>query len=237
MSSTKAAVERAAAPQPTVMPVDRREWRKELHFSNFVNTWAQYRDLQSLPAVKSVLIVGPGQGFEAAVLGWRSYVITTFDIDPEFEPDVLGSVHDMSMFEEGRFDAVIASHVLEHLAVDYLDPALGELARVARHALIYLPVRGRHAQLRIRPGFRDLDFSFILDAFNYFERPDGRTPRYMEGQHFWEIGMRGFRLRDIRRRLSRHFDILHDYRNADWLPSHNFVLRSRLAVARSAGCG
>ena len=66
---------------------------------------------------------------------------------------------------------------------------------MARHALIYLPVRGRHLQLRLLPGFRDLDLSFVLDLHNYFRRPDGVTPLQnnrgqcmqgepMEGIHF-----------------------------------------------------
>jgi hypothetical protein len=218
----------STVPAPAVMPVDRQQWRRELHLSNFINTHAQYRDLQSLPEIRSVLIVGPGQGLEAAVLRWKSYDVTTLDIDADFDPDVLGSVHDMSTFTTSQFDVVIASHILEHLAVDYLRLALSEIARVGRYALIYLPVSGRHVQFRLRPGIRDWDFSLVLDLFNYWDRPSGRVPQYMAGQHFWEIGRRGFRLRDVRRHMEPYFEVLQDYRNRDWLPSHNFVLRSRV---------
>jgi hypothetical protein len=122
---------------------------------------------------------------------------------------------------------VIASHVLEHLAEPYLDQALSEIARVGTFALVYLPVAGRHVQVRFVPGFRNLDLSFIVDLFNYFDRPDGVTPRFMAGQHFWEVGRRGFRVRQVKARLARHFDILNAYRNRDWAPSYNLVLRSR----------
>ena len=63
---------------------------------------------------------------------------------------------------------------------------------------------------------------------NYFEKPDGITSRYMANQHFWEIGMRGFRIKDVVRRMSVCFEILSIYRNRDWLPSQNFVLKSRM---------
>jgi hypothetical protein len=53
------------------------------------------------------------------------------------------------------------------------------------------------------------------------------TARYAQGQHYWEIGLRGFKLGDVRKRLLRHFDILSAYRNQDWTPSYNFVLRAR----------
>lgn len=209
------------------MPMDRNQWAKQLNLSNFVNAYYQYRDLQALPNCQKLLIIGPGQGLELCVLSWRGYEIQTLDIDEVFRPDHVGSVHDLSRFSCAEFDAVVASHVLEHLALPYLDRSIEEISRVARHALIYLPVRGRHAQLRMIPGFSGYDWSFIADFHNWFRSTDGLRPQYMNGQHYWEIGMRGFRVRDMITRFSRHFEVLKTYRNKDWLPSHNFVLRSK----------
>lgn len=218
----------SAVPPPGVMPLDRERWFGELHFSNFVNTYCQYLDLQSIKNCRTVLIVGPGQGLDTQVLKWRGYEVITLDVDETFKPDLIGSVHDLSIFGDGHFDAVIASHVLEHLAEPYLDTALREIARVGRHALVYLPVHGRHLQLRLIPGFKELDISLVLDLYNYFRKPDGITPRYMGGQHYWEIGMRGYRVKDIVKRVSRYFEVLSVYRNKDWLPSQNFVLNSKV---------
>ncbi len=216
----------SSAPSPTVMPVDRKAWFGELHLSNFVNSYYQFRDVQSLPNCRRVLIIGPGQGLVPEVLKWRGYQVTTFDIDETFNPDIVGSVHDLSVFRDRQFDAVIASHVLEHLPETYLDTALKELARVARYAILYLPVHGRHLHLRFI-GIKNIDWSFILDLFNPLEKPDGVTPRYMAKQHFWEIGMRGFRTKDMVKRFSNGFEVLSFYRNRDWLPSMNFILRSK----------
>ena len=213
-------------PEPTVMPVDSASWREELNLPNFVNAFYQYRDIRSCGEVRNVLIIGPGQGLDAAVLRWKGYSVTTFDIDAVLGPDIVGSVHDLSMFGDAQFDIVTVSHVLEHVAVPYLDTAISEVARIARFALVYLPVHGRHIQLKVAPGFGDINLSYVFDLFNYFHKPDGVTPRYMAGQHCWEIGMRGFRLRDVKRRLSRHVTILRSYRNQDWSLSYNFVLRS-----------
>ncbi len=218
---------RPRVPAPTVMPVDRTEWLRQLDLSNFVNAYYEYRDLQSCGAGRKLLIVGSGQGLDTAVLRWRGYEVTRLDIDETFQPEVVGSVHDMSMFQSHAFDAVIASHVLEHFAEAYLEDALHEIARVGRHALIYLPVAGRHGSLRFVAGVRNLEAHLAWDVFNYLHKPDGQSPAFCARQHFWELGRRGFRLRDIRRRLQRHFEIVSDYRNYDWLPSYNFVLRSR----------
>jgi hypothetical protein len=214
-------------PEPSVMPVDRAAWARQLDLTNFVNSYYQYRDLQLCRNAKTILIVGPGQGLDRQLLGWRGYEITTFDIDPTFKPDWIGSVHDLSMFSENQFDVVIASHVLEHIAVPYLDRSLAEIARVGRYALIYLPVAGRHLQLRLHLAVKGLDLSLIADLFNYFHRPDGVTPRYCAGQHYWELGRRGYRKAEVLKRLRRYFDVLAHYRNRDWNPSYNFVLRSK----------
>jgi hypothetical protein len=128
----------------------------------------------------------------------------------------------------------IASHVLEHLPISYLDDASKEIARVARYALIYLPVHGRHMQLRLIPGFKGIDISLIFNLFNYFKKPDGVVPRYMAGMHYWEIGMRGWCVRDVAKRFSRYFQIQASYRNKDWLSSYNFILKSK-ALANQDG--
>lgn len=222
-------ISRNEASEPAPMPVDRQEWAKQLNLSNFVNSYYQYRDLQSIDGCDKILIVGPGQGLDTQILKWRGYEVQTFDIDDTFHPDFIGSVHDLSRFSDQQFDVVIASHVLEHLPVAYLDAALNEMARVGRHALIYLPVHGRHMQLRFMPGLKGIDLSFVFDLFNYFERPDGVVPRYMAGMHYWEVGMRGWRVRDVEARLSHHFEILASYRNKDWLPSYNLVLKSKVS--------
>lgn len=214
-------------PAPAVMPIDRKTWAGELHLSNFVNTYYQYRDLQLCGDVKKLLIIGPGQGLDTQVLKWRQYAVTTLDIDKTFNPDVIGSVHDLSMFDNGSFDVVIASHVLEHLAVPYLDRCLSELARIGRYCLIYLPVAGRHFQLRLKMDLKGIDLSFILDLFNYFHRPNGVTPRYCAGQHYWEVGMKGFRVADLVCRIEKNLEIIVHYRNRDWNPSYNFVLKSK----------
>src|SRR5437773_2896392 len=92
-----------SVPGPAPMPVDRERWFGELDLSNFINSYYEFRDLQSCGNCKTLLIVGPGQGLGTLVLKWRGYQVTTLDIDETFKPDFIGSVHDLSMFVDGQF--------------------------------------------------------------------------------------------------------------------------------------
>lgn len=213
-------------PVPTVMPINREDWARRLSLSNFVNAYYEFHDVSSLDAGRDLLIVGPGQGLEVEIFRWRGFNVSTLDIDETFGPETLGSVHSMPMYGDARFDVLIASHVLEHLPPAYLDAALSEIARVARYALIYLPITGRSAQLRIRPGVWDMDLSFAVDIFNPLNRPSAKEAKFCSGQHYWEIGRSGFSRRAVARKFRNHFRILRAYRNRDWLPSYNFVLQS-----------
>lgn len=212
---------------PAVMPVDREAWFDAVNLSMFVNTYYQLRDVrQWVGPEKTILIIGPGQGLDASVFRWKQYSVTTFDIDSTFRPDVIGSCHDMPMFRNKQFDVVIVSHVLEHLPIAYLEPALVEIARVGRFVLAYLPVAGRHPTVRLDLGAKGIELTAIADLFNPIRRPDPERPQFCSGQHYWEIGYRGFSKRAVRERLSRHFEVLTEYRNKHWTPSYNFVLRS-----------
>jgi Methyltransferase domain len=221
------------------MPVDREAWARKIHLSNFVNTYYQLRDMGGFPTVRRVLNIGPGAGLDPLVQRWRGYEVTTFDVDSTFSPDVLGSVHDMHMFKDGQFDIAIASHVLEHLPLSYLDAALAEIARVAGNALIYLPVNGLSLQFRFLMQYRrEWDWSKIIDVRKWWRRPDAKVARYMGGQHYWEIGLRGCSRREIEERMARHFKVRDSYRNHDWRPSMNFILAARgqpSPAAASAG--
>lgn len=213
-------------PEPHIMPIqgDRQEWRKNLYLINFVNTYYLLRDIESVCPKGKILVVGSGKGLDKPVLQWRGYDVTTLDIDTAFEPDVVGSVHDLSVFTSQQFDCVVASHVLEHLPVCYLDQSLSELSRVARFSVIYLPWTGRRIEARLTVW--RFDWRICLQVHNPLHKPDGLSPNYMAGQHYWEVGMRGFSKRDIIRRASPFLKLRKVYRNPDRTVSCNYIFES-----------
>jgi hypothetical protein len=49
-------------PAPSVMPLNRTGWKRELHLSNFINSYFQYRDVRRCGDVRKLLIIGRGLG-------------------------------------------------------------------------------------------------------------------------------------------------------------------------------
>ena len=94
---------------------------------------------------KLVLHVGCGPknaaGLHAAFQGggWRE---VRLDIDPDVEPDIVGTLTDMGMVESASVDAVWSSHNVEHIFSHQVPIALREFHRVLKpdgFALVTLP--------------------------------------------------------------------------------------------------
>lgn len=69
--------------------------------------------------------------------GWQE---VRFDIDPAVQPDIVGSVLDMSAIPDASVDVVYTSHTLEHLYNYEIPVALGEMLRVLKPGGIALAI-------------------------------------------------------------------------------------------------
>jgi predicted O-linked N-acetylglucosamine transferase (SPINDLY family) len=83
---------------------------------------------------KTVLHVGCGQADIRSLPAYfrKRWKEIRLDIDPDAQPDILGSALDMSAVPTGSADAVYSSHMLEHLYAHELPVALAEMKRVLK---------------------------------------------------------------------------------------------------------
>jgi hypothetical protein len=157
-----------------------------------------------------ILEIGPGNGLVTTILRAMGFSVQTLDFDQHVHPDIHMDVTDPRLSELAHgFDLVIAAEVLEHITYDDARMVLERLRAITPRLLITLPYTSERSRLlswSIKiPGFRRFQFTKKI----FF----GRAVHAFNGQHYWEIGKRGFPLRKIRS----------DIRSAGWRIEQEFL--------------
>lgn len=192
----------------------------------FLNLFNQVNDISLIVqanqiASPKILIVGVGDDLLNILLREKfGYYVKTFDIDEQLRPNLVGSVDKMSSIVHEKFDIVVCAHVLEHLPYEYFEQSLKEIKSIANYAIIYLPI----AQVGLR-----FDFGLhpiFLKNFNFLSTWFFKKHKF-DGQHYWEIGTKGYPLSFIQKEVRKYFSIEKEYNAKNWLYSYNFVLKSR----------
>lgn len=65
-----------------------------------------------------------GAGWSKHPPEYRQWEVVTLDIDPSVNPDIVLDARDLTTLDAGQFDAVYASHVLEHFSEADVDRVL-----------------------------------------------------------------------------------------------------------------
>jgi SAM-dependent methyltransferase len=108
--------------------------------------------LKDNPEQKLILHVGCGPNHPANLhesFRNKSWKEVRLDLDPEVEPDVIGSITEMKMVKDNAVDAVWSCHNLEHITSYDVPIALKEFYRVLNyggHVLICVPDVQRAAE-------------------------------------------------------------------------------------------
>src|SRR5579859_1169288 len=147
--------------------------------------WYQIETVMAL-APKTVLEIGKGSGITSFYLREQGVRVTTLDLDPALKPDVTGSVEAIPL-ADASFDVVLCAEVLEHLPFEKFRKCLSELRRTAKdRVVVSLPHWGWGFALTWKlPLFRKHEWFWKLTGLKSI--PPG-------GEHFWEIGRRGYPL-------------------------------------------
>lgn len=186
----------------------------------FVSYYHQLKEVLTFnPA--SVLEVGVGDKvFGSFVKNNTSVAYTSVDIMPDLKPDAVGTVLQLP-FKDKSFDIACAFEVLEHLPFEQFDDALSELARVARkNVIISLPHFGPMFSFSLKIPF--------LPQLRFAVKIPFPMKHIFNGEHYWELGKRGYPVSRIRRALSSHGKIIRDFVPFNCAYHHFFILASKV---------
>jgi len=193
-------------------------FKSYVHKGRWVSYWHQIRAVLDLEP-ESVLVVGPGDGIVVDVLKKQIGAVKTFDIEKELNPDIVGSVDNMSLPDDS-FDVILCAEVLEHLPFEKFEKCLSELKRVAgKYVVLSLPHFGPQLKLNFKiPMIKEARIAVKIPL---------PLKHATGGVHCWEIGKKGYPLRKIRKIIKRQFTIKNEFIPLENQYHHFFVLEKR----------
>lgn len=150
---------------------------------------------------ENVLIIGMGDNIVGEILMRQGITVYTFDFDKTLHPDFVGNITEIDSILQGKhFDAVLCCQVLEHLPYDNFENILRKLKLCADNVIISLPYSPIHFGMDIkipRIGICRIN----INIHRFFRKLK------WNGQHYWEIGYRGYTKRRIINSIEKFFSI------------------------------
>ncbi|MBI2309884.1 methyltransferase domain-containing protein [Candidatus Collierbacteria bacterium] len=187
----------------------------------WISFWYQLMEVTETKP-ESVLEIGPGPGIVIRAIRDFGVFGVTADVDFRLRPTVGTDITKLP-FVDKAFDCVLAAEVLEHIPFAEVPKALTEISRVCRKSMVIT-----------LPHFSQFSPSFALKFFPYVPRLQKAFPisifppkHRFDGQHYWEIGKRGYPISRIRNLLAENtgFRLIKDYLIEENPFHHMFVLK------------
>lgn len=208
------------APKRAVRTIDRPTAYKThdcLNLVRLITHWHQAHEVaRRMGRDKGlVLEVGPGSGHTTWLMREWGCDVVTLDVDATTEPSVVEDIRKLP-FRDGAFACALAAQVLEHLPYADFEASLAELARVSRRIVVITlpaPLVGISVLVNL-PFVNPLPIALGLPYWR----------KHKPGEHYWELGKRGYSKRAVRRAIRRAgLKILHEFRPGATLYCYFFI--------------
>ncbi len=193
--------------------------------SRWISYYYQINLTQKLRPQKA-LEIGIGNRTVTNYLQQNGTRIETCDFDKTLNPDHVADIRDLP-FEDNSYDLIMACQILEHLPWEDVDKALSELSRVtSKNVIISIPYSAVNFEAALKFPFVDkLIKKPFLNLF--FRIPHFFMGIKFNGEHYWEMGRKGYSARKIRKALKQHFKIKKEVRPV-LNPYHYFFVLEKL---------
>lgn len=207
------------------MQVNKEHYNKNYDsLERFISYYCQINLVRKTNPEK-ILEIGIGNKTVSNYLKLNGLNITTCDFDKSLEPDYAADIRDLP-FKDNSYDLVMACEILEHLPWNEFDTALKEIQRVSKkYAIISLPYPGIVFESVLKMPLIGRLFRKKINLF--FRIPLFFKKLKFNGEHYWEIGIRGYPISKIRAMINRRFRILKEVRPELDSYHHFFLLEKR----------
>jgi len=199
--------------------------KKAYHLSTYSTTdrWVSYYHqlrfaLECRP--QNILEIGVGDKVFGSYIKQNTNIrYIGADYDATVDPDIVADILALP-FKDGEFDLVCVFEVLEHLPFDQFEKALKELSRVSKKDIIIsLPHFGPPIKFSLKiPFLPEIKFAWKIP-----------WPRkhVFNGQHYWEIGKKGYSTGMIRKIFCKHFILKKEFIPFENQYHHFYILQNK----------
>jgi hypothetical protein len=127
--------------------------------------------------------------------------VYTFDFDRDLQPDFVGDVANINaILGDKKFDVILCCQVLEHLPHDRFEDILQQLAQHAGNVIISLPYSAIKYKFEVKlPVIKTIKVNMYVHKF--FKKYK------FDGEHYWEIGTRGYTKRSVLKSMRKFFTV------------------------------
>ena len=169
----------------------------------------------------SVVEIGVGDGVVSDYFRKNSKIeFTTSDFAEDLKPDIVADVRALPV-DDKSYDTTCAFQVLEHLPFEDFEKGVSELVRVAKnYVLISLPHFNHPLKLDIKVP--------LLPEIKILIQVPHPKPHVFDGQHYWEIGKKGYPASRIRSVLSKYGSLEKEFVPFE-NPAHRFFVLKKIA--------
>lgn len=185
------------------------------YLDRWVSYWHQINEVLKLQP-KTVLEIGVGNKMVASYLGSQGINIKTLDINEKLKPDFVSNVLSIPL-AKNSFDAVLCAEVLEHLSFNDFEKCLREIRRVSKkNVILSLPHFGPPIKISFKaPFIKEIKFAFKIPV---------PLKHKFNGEHYWEIGKKGYSPKKIRKIIKKYFKIKKEFIPFENQYHHFFIL-------------
>ncbi|MFQ4144669.1 class I SAM-dependent methyltransferase [Chlorogloeopsis sp. ULAP02] len=154
----------------------------------FISYHHQLRLISSLGSeVNNILEIGIFNSLLTELLKLNGYNVTTADVDPNLNPDVILDLAADFSLPKDKFDVIVLFQVLEHLPYEKSEYALKKLAEITKKFLVIsIPQNTLFLTIHFRSSYS------VRSRHLFINIPKFWLSNPLCDQHYWEMGLKGY---------------------------------------------